>query len=173
MKQSEKRLLYFLLSLALLGAAVVCSDIYFDRRDELSGEKGNLETEWIEIEALFEEKEMWELRANWLDKNQPSFTNNETITQSIFDRVQSPSISGVTTSRLTLLPVDSSPYYIQAGVSLTAEGELGRIFRWLYDLTPPTAFRVARNIKLTPSPEDPEIINAKFELLRWYAPPAR
>ena len=171
MKNNEKRLLFVLLSLALLGAVVVCSDIYFDKKELLSQEYTNLENEWIEIQTLFEERSMWELRGQWLENNQPAFTDNQTITQAIFERAEKPGTSGVTTYRLTLVPVNETPFFNEVGVSLTAEGELGRILRWLYDITPPSSFRVIRNLKLTPGSEDPQVITAKIELLRWYAPP--
>tara|TARA_R110000850_G_scaffold4834_3_gene21196 strand:+ start:1250 stop:1771 length:522 start_codon:yes stop_codon:yes gene_type:complete len=171
MKRSEKRLLLGLLSLAVVGAGVVCSDIYFDRRDELRAEQSSLENEWIEIQTLFEEKEMWELRANWLEKNQPPYTSTESIAQSIFEKAQAKNVKGVTTSRQTLLPVDRQPHYTQAGVTLAAGGTLPDLFDWILELTPPRQFRVIKNLKLEPNPENPESLNARFDLLRWYAPP--
>ena len=90
MKKNEKRLLFMLLSLALLGAVVVCSDIYFDKKELLSQEHTNLENEWIEIQTLFEDRAMWELRGQWLENNQPAFTNNQAITQAIFERAEKP-----------------------------------------------------------------------------------
>ncbi|MEM9282935.1 MAG: hypothetical protein AAGA96_13995, partial [Verrucomicrobiota bacterium] len=122
------------------------------------------------IQTLYEEKEMWELRGEWLKKNQPAFTNNQAISQAIFETAERPSISGVTTSGISLIPVSESADRIEVGVSFLAEGELGRIFRWLYDITPPSSFRVVRSIRIFPGAEDPRKLTAKIELLRWYAP---
>ncbi len=66
MKASEKRLLFALLGMLFLGAAVIGSDYYFDRRDLLLADKSELENDWVVIETLFEEKEVWELRSAWL-----------------------------------------------------------------------------------------------------------
>ena len=170
MKKSEKQLLYILVSLALLGALVVCSDIYFEKRELLTQERTNLQNEWIEIETLFEERSLWELRGQWLEKNQPIFTNNQAVTQAIFERAEKPRTPGITTSRLSLIPGSETPFFSEVGVSFNAEGELGSILRWLYDMTPPSSFRFIRNIRLTPSAEEPQILSANIELLRWYTP---
>lgn len=170
MKPSEKRLLFALLGMLLLGAAVVGSDYYLDRRDLLLAERTNLENEWIVIETLFEEKELWEARAGWLAENQPKFTTTEKIDQDIYQEALAEKTDGVATSKLSLLPTLSTPDYVQAGVSLTASGELKDVFRWIYELNRPEGFRVIRNLKVQPDKEAPEKILATFDLLRWYAP---
>ena len=171
MKASEKRLLFALLGMLFLGAVVIGSDYYFDQRDLLLAEKANLETEWVEIEALFEEKEIWEMRATWLAEHQPAFTSTEQIDQAIYQEALAEKADGIVASKQTLLPTLTTPEYVQAGVSLSASGELADVFRWIYDLNRPEDFRVIRNLKVQPDKETPENIVATFELLRWYAPP--
>ena len=171
MKPSEKRLLLILLGMLVLGAVVIGSDYYINQRDLLLSKRTDLETEWVEIEALFEEKEIWEMRAGWLEKNQPKFTSNEQIEQAIFQEAMAEKAEGVTTSKQTPLPTVSTPDYVQASVALSASGDLKSVFRWLYDLNRPEQFRVIRNLKVQPDKETPENIIATFELLRWYAPP--
>ena len=172
MKRSEKRLLILLLILVLLGAGVVGSDLYFDRLDQLESQRTALESEWIEIEALFEERNRWEMRANWLREHQPEFSDTEEIDQAIFDRALADDVDGVTTSRRTLLPTERSEHYVQAGVSLEARGELAPVLRWFHDLTRPASFRVIRNLKLAPDEKEEGRVVARFDLLRWYAPPS-
>lgn len=172
MKSSEKRLLFALLGMLFLGALVIGSDYYFKQRDLLLVERANLENEWIEIETLFEEKEIWEMRAAWLDQKQPPFSSPEEIDQAIFKEAQAEGVEGVSTSRWVLLPRVSTADYVQAGVSLTAAGELGDLLRWIYELNRPESFRVVRNLKIAPDKEKPEDVLAQLELLRWYAPPS-
>jgi acyl-CoA synthetase (AMP-forming)/AMP-acid ligase II len=171
MKASEKRLLFALLGIFFLGAVVISSDFYFDKRDTLVAEAATLETEWVEIEALFEEKEIWEMRADWLTQQQPKFTSNEQIDQAIYQEALADKVPGVTTSKQTLLPTVTTPDYVQAGVSLSASGDLPSVFRWLHLLNRPESFRVIRNLKVQPDKEKPENVIATFELLRWYASP--
>ena len=142
-----------------------------DEPTVLLAERTNLENEWIVIETRFEEREIWEARAAWLDANQPAFTSTEEIDQSIYQEALAEKVDGVTTSKHTLLPTLTTPDYVQAGVSLTASGELKDVFRWLYELNRPEGFRVIRNLKVQPDKETPENILATFDLLRWYAPP--
>jgi len=170
MKPSEKRLLFGLLAMLFLGAGVIGSDYYFKKRDALLAEKSNLDNEWIKIETLFEEKEVWEMRAEWLGKHQPVFTSTEEIDQAIFKEALAAEVEGVTTTKHTLLPTATTPYYTQAGVSLSATGDLASVFRWLHDLNRPESFRVIRNIKVGPDKDEAENIIAQFELLRWYTP---
>lgn len=171
MKASEKRLLFALLGLVVLGIAVVCSDIYFDKRDALRVEQKNLEAEWVEIQTLFEERETWALRAGWLEQNQPAYTTTEQMEGAIFKDSEATEVEGVTTTKKTLLPTETNPNYVQVGVSVVANGTLPHIFRWLYDLTRPDSFRLIRNLKVSPDKENEGNIIAQFELLRWYAPP--
>lgn len=170
MKPSEKRLLFAFLGILFLGGITLGSRFYFEKRDLLLTEKSTLENEWIEIETLFEEKEMWEMRSQWLDQNQPKFTNAEEVEQEIYKLAQAENIDGVTTSRQNLLPTSTTPDYVQAGVSLAASGDLDNVMRWLYDLNRSEAFQVVHNLKILPDKESPEKIIATFELLRWYAP---
>jgi hypothetical protein len=171
MKPSEKRLLFALLGMLFLGAGVIGSDFYFERRDLLLSERASLEEQWVVIETLFEEKKLWEARGEWLSQNQPKFTTSEKIDKEIYQEALAEKVDGVTTSKLSLLPTLTTPEYIQAGVSLSAAGELQAVFRWIYELNRPEGFRVIRNLKVQPDKEAPEKIVATFDLLRWYAPP--
>lgn len=172
MKPSEKRLLTIFLSLLVLGALWMSFDVYAEKRDELTREKELLELEWVEIEALFDEKEIWEMRANWLGQNQPPFTSTEAASQAIFSDALAEDRNGILTSKQTLLPVEQNERFVRAGVSLHAAGELAALLRWIYDITRPTSFRAVRNLSLQPDPDEPGQVVARFELLRYYAPPA-
>jgi len=159
-----------LATLLLAGAVVIGSDFYSDRRQALIAERNLLEMEWIEIETLLEDKTLWELRSVWLQTNQPKFTSTREIDDEIFSKALAEGVEGVTTSRQTLLATETSDYFVQAGVALTATGSLPSLMRWIYDLTPPESFRVIRNLKLNPDADDPEKAVAQLEILRWYAP---
>ena len=164
MKKSEKRLLTILLSLAFLAGLVLILDLYKDMREELLAEKARLDMEWVE------EKEIWEVRSNWLEQNQPTLTSNEAISQAIFNDSKAENRRGITVTKQTLLPVETAGSYVQAGVAVVASGELAAISRWIYDMTRPITFRAVRNISIRPSPDDPSKVTAQFELVRMYAP---
>mgnify|MGYP001803636656 CR=1 FL=1 len=170
MKKSEKRLLTILLSLVFLAGLVLFLDLYKDKREELLAENARLDMEWVEIDALFEEKEIWEVRSNWLEQNQPTLTSNEAISQAIFNDSKAENRRGITISKQTLLPVETTGSYVQAGVAVVASGELAAISRWIYDMTRPITFRAVRNISIRPNPDDPSKVTAQFELVRMYAP---
>lgn len=170
MKASEKRLLCIFAGLLGLGLVALLADLYFDKRDVLLAERTALENDWIRIETLLEERKTWEVRTYWLDANQPAFTSTEAIDQAIFDEVLNLGANGVSTSNQALLPTLQADHYVQAGVSVDAEGSIGDLVRWLHELGESGRFHVIRDLRIAPSPDDPETISAKFKLLRWYAP---
>ncbi|MDF1859782.1 MAG: hypothetical protein P1U87_06175 [Verrucomicrobiales bacterium] len=170
MKTSEKRLLFIMLGIALLGGLVVGSGKYFDKRDELRTGQRQLSSEWDEIQALFTQRETWEMRSNWLEANQPKFTSPEKAAGEIFQEAQASEVEGVEATKQVFVDPEETPHYIQTGVSLSAKGELPNVMRWIYDLSRPEDFRIVRNLKIVPDKETPENVIATFELLRWYAP---
>lgn len=160
-----------MVGLVLLGGLVIASDFYFDERDALTTVRDNLELEWLLIQDQLDQKELWEMRAHWMDQNQPEFTSADQITQMIYKDSLAEEETGFTTSKQNLLPTEITVYYNQAGVAFVAQGELAPFMRWLYDLTRPESFRVLRNIKITPDKEnEEEIIASNIELLRWHTP---
>ncbi len=167
----EKVLLWVLVGLVSLGGVVILSSRYFEEKDFLLAERDRLETEWITIQTLLEEREVWEARSGWLEEKQPEFEKTQQIEKDIFDLVLDVKVPGVATSEQRLLSTETSPYFTQAGVAVTAQGKLPALFSWLHQLDPPGTFRVIRDLKLAPAKEEPEELTARFELIRWYAPP--
>lgn len=170
MKRSERFLLFSLLGLGFLGLLVVASDLFLDKRALLLAEQDQLNTEWITIETRLEEKELWSIRSNWLESQQPVSTSPEKMDQAIFQEARATDAEGVIATSQTLLPTRNSTHYTQSGVSVIAEGNLPDVFRWLHRLEQPGDFRLIRNLKVTPAKENPEAVTANFEILRWYAP---
>ncbi|MCB1231830.1 MAG: hypothetical protein KDN19_16295 [Verrucomicrobiae bacterium] len=171
MKASERLLLSLFAVLLLGGGALVMWDIYRDRRDALTEEHERLELEMVEIDALLEDRDFWLERAEWLDRNLPVFTSERDMSDVIYQDAQAVDAVGVTTSGIQLLEASEGAGYVQARVSLTAKGTVEDVFGWLHELQQPDAFRSVKNIRVTPDPEDEELINCEFELVRWYAKP--
>jgi hypothetical protein len=171
MKSSERLLLTSFLVLLLLGGAFILWDLYRDRKDLLVAERAQLELDLVEIETLLEDEEMWTARAAMLAESQPAFTTRADIDNAIFEDAQSGEAANVTTSEIKLIEAVTTPQYVQAGVTLKAEGTLEDVFRWLHQLQSPDTFRVVRRFKAVPHPEEDEEIQCDLELLRWYAPP--
>lgn len=171
MKASERYLLGAFLGILLLGGAVVLWDLYRDRMALLREEYNRLELDYAEVEALLEDRDRWVRRGEWLDHTQPAFTNGEEIDNAIFEDAEAAEAAGVQTAEVQLIPRVTTPQYIQAGVTLKAEGTVESIFRWLHDLQTPETFRVVRGFKAEPHPDEDERIQCQFALLRWCANP--
>jgi len=170
MKKREKRLLIIVTAIAVLGGVFIGWDFFSKKRSLLTAEKGRLETESVRIDALFEEKEMWNARSSWLENNQPNFKSAGEIDQAIFKIAEAKNIEGITSKPRSPLPGVKTADYTQAGIALSVEGKLEDIFRWLYDLKQPENFYVVRNLKILLHKKEAEKIVCQFELLRWYTP---
>ncbi len=170
MKKREKRLLTVVIAVALLGGTVIGWDFFSKKRSVLTAEKGRLETEQIRIEALFEEKEIWNARSAWLKSNQPSYESKGQIDEAIFKVAEAKDVEGLASKPLSPLPGVETLHYTQAGIALKVEGKHEDVFRWLYDLNRPDEFYVVRNLKISLHKKEAEKITCQFELLRWYAP---
>lgn len=170
MKASERFLLTSFLVLLLFGGAVILWDLYRDRKALLIDERESLELNLVEIEALLEDEAIWTQRAALLEEKQPRFTTREAIDNAIFEDARSGEDANVTTSEIKLIEPVATPQYVQAGVTLKAEGTVEDVFRWLHELQSPDTFRVVRSFKANPHPEEDETIQCDIELLRWYEP---
>jgi len=170
MKKSEKRLLAVFLGLILTGALMLGATSYLKNRRALLTERDRLETEWIKLEVLLDEKKVWQTRTAWLDANQPVFRTVEEIDQEIFQTASTDAVEGVAFSGQTLLPSLETPYFTQAGVFMMATGELPAVFQWLHGLTSPKQFRALRNVQMASNKENSGLVDVRFELLRWYRP---
>lgn len=152
------------------GGSVILFDLYRRKAEAIEDRKEALDLELVEIEALLEERDLWLARDEWRRANQPVFESQEAADNQIFKEANAEGVSGVEVSGINLLePVDSA-YFEQAGVSMTATGTLEAVFEWIYNLQRPETFRVVRNIRVLPDPDDGRKVRCTLELLRWYAP---
>lgn len=170
MTRNERRLLTLFASAALLGGLVVAADYYTDRRELLRAERFQLETEWVEIDALLEERTLWNTRATWIDVNQPGFQSTEQIDQAIYDAALAPGHPGIETANHSLLDTESTAFYTQSGVRFVAHSKLADVFGWLHELKQPERFHAIRNLKVSPDPDEEGLVVCQLELLRWFNP---
>lgn len=172
MTRNERRLLTLFVSALLVGAAVVAADFYTDRRELLRAERYQLETEWVEIDALLEDRTIWNTRATWIDVNQPGFESTEQIDQAIYDTALAPTRVDVETDNHSLLDTEGTPFYTQAGVRFVARGQLADVFAWLHELKQSERFHAVRNLQISPDQDEEGAVVCQLELLRWYTPPS-
>ena len=170
MKSNEKRLLLIVLVIGILGGVFIGWDFFSKKESILTAEKGRIETELVRIDALFEEREIWNARSAWLNSKLPSYESIGQIEQDIFKTAAASGVEGIVSTPHSPLPGLETAHYTQAGIALTVEGKHEDIFRWLYDLKKPENFHVVRNLKVLLHKKEPEKIVCQFELLRWYAP---
>ena len=170
MKASERKLLGAFLLILLLGGTVLLVDVYRKKAAAIDDRRADYEEDLAEIDSLLEERDLWMTRNDWLNANQPPFTSQEEINNEIFEAAKARNFEGVETSGIKYLEPVSTPYYEQAGVSLTASGSLEDVFRWIHSVQRPSEFRVVRNIRVIPDEQENGRIRCSLQLLRWYAP---
>jgi hypothetical protein len=170
MKASERRLLGAFLLILLLAGTVLLVDIYRKKVAVINDQRDELEFALIEIDELLEMRDEWMTRNDWLRANQPPFTSRQQIDNEIFEDAKAREAEGIEVSDIKFLEPVSTPYYEQAGVTLTVSGSLESVFRWIHSVQRPEEFRVVRNVRVIPDEQENGRIRCSLQLLRWYAP---
>ncbi|MEM7014597.1 MAG: hypothetical protein AAF585_24310 [Verrucomicrobiota bacterium] len=170
MKQRERNLLFIFAGLLVLVSVLIFWDAFSVQRSKISQEIDILSMQLVEFEALVEDRDYWLARGDWLRSRQPQFPTNELAYEQLYQLATAGAPTGVQVNVKLTEPVTTLHYY-QAGVAVTAVGELEPIFTWFYDLQQPELFRVIRNLTVIPDKKDSRQVRCTFELLRWYSPP--
>lgn len=171
MKASERRLLaLFLLLLAIVGGMVLTRHLReWQHRIEVAEHRLSLER--METEAMLAQGPEWKAAGTWIAEHQPAVKDKSEADEELFNNVRnSAQAAGLSISNQQWQVPSDSPYFHQAGVTLTVKGELPALFGWLYSMQSPTAFAVIPTLKLKPDKEDNKKAQCDLTVWRWSRP---
>lgn len=154
----------------LIGGTALLVDVYRKKAAAIDERRDDLELALVEIDALLEERDEWMTRNDWLRANQPPFTSRQEVDNEIFENAKAGQAGDIKVTDIKLLEPVSTPYFEQAGVSLTVSGSLESVFRWIHSVQRPAEFRVVRNVRVIPDEQENGRIRCSLQLVRWYAP---
>jgi hypothetical protein len=143
---------------ALLGMSADARTQYADRRTERAAQ-----------EVYVAEEKMWQQRADWVKKNQPS-SSNPAEGSSLLTRVKE--IAGrynVQIEDPQIGPVENAPSHQSISVTFETKSGWEPLVHFLYDAQRPEAFAVFENVSLMVDPNDPTVMEGRFKLAKWFA----
>jgi hypothetical protein len=172
-KGSEKRLLImFLVMLAVVVGMILSQKLLSWQRSVLSQGRA-LAAERMESELLLAEAPVWTERGKWLAANQPVAKNDLDADNDLFETLLAKAqAAGVSVVAKQFQEQVKNEYFQQYGVTLTVNGELANVFRWIYSVQSPQAFRVVPYLKITPDKDDAAKVVCAVQFWRWYQPVA-
>jgi len=170
MKASERRLLViFCVLIAVVGGLILAQGMRKWQRN-LDRRERDVELAEIEATAVMADAAEWNAKGAWLMQAQPSAQSPQEADQELLDTVSKKAESfGLRIVSRQLQERRHTDFYEQFGVGMTVQGELEKVFRWIYELQNPQEFRVVPALKIVPDKEDPTKVTATVQFWRWYS----
>jgi hypothetical protein len=168
MKKSEQRLA-LLLGVVLIGGGVMLAlnklKIWKAAVDTRAQE---VATEVREAEELLKQREFWNQRAQWLEKNQPGYSKEgEAISKLLAKADELAGRHGITIPIKQPNEVRQVEGMRAVVVTLKVEGEMKPVMTWLHELQRPEEFIAVPALTITPNPEDASRIVMDIRLEKW------
>jgi Tfp pilus assembly protein PilO len=171
MKASERRLLTILGVLASVCAAALLSQRLLGKQRALDQREHAMELQQAEADALLAEAPLWSARLDWLKTNQPAMTSENQASQDLLDElVATTSANHLTVQKKQLHEAAQQSFYNEVGVTITVQGDLPDLFRWLHGLLSPESFRLVSQLRITPDAKDQSKIVATLRINRRHSP---
>ncbi len=169
----EKKLLAGLLAAIFLLLNIAGLRIFLNRQRALKADIVRLRGELEKNKITLAERDLYEKRNAWLDKNQP--TDDVSTTEDdakFYDFVESSAKrSGLEYTRKAAGPRPPNPDYVEVFDSAQVKGDLKSLVKWLHEIQQPEAFRAVKQITIK-SGEPPQLVG-DVEVARWYRPVER
>lgn len=113
---------------------------------------------------------MWEKRAEWLKKNQPTLQSPQEAS-SLLDQVkQVASKHKVLLENPSIGSGESNPNYQAVFAAVETKSPWPPLVHFLYEVQKPESFVVFESVNLAIDSADPTMMRGKFKIGRWFAP---
>ncbi len=138
-----------------------------------------LKNELAENEMWLEERELWDRRQEWLEKNLPDSLVRQRISAGnaqgeLMQSLQNELLERkLKIERQSLLEPVNATYHDEVAVNLRIKGEAAVLSQWLATLQSPEKFVVIKNIKLKLDDRSKEAepqAECDITIARWFAP---
>jgi len=171
MKTNERRLLLLALAVVAIMGGIIMAKQFRSWQQSLTMREETLGHERDLSEAILQETAMWDARDAWITQHQPVAKDNLQADEESFKPLEQKARDlGLTIEHSQYLEHTVSPFWHQAGASMTVSGPLPTVFRWIYSVQSPTDFRVVPSLKITPVKDHPEQVTCIVQFWRWYQP---
>ncbi|MGB8352884.1 MAG: hypothetical protein WCD79_03270 [Chthoniobacteraceae bacterium] len=139
------------------------------QQGELQSSLLTLRNERREANSWMAEKEVWQHRKEWLDKNQPKLQSVGEANAALLEALQtSARKQSITIMEQGFGEPNAQPSYQEISIKLKISGSLESIVRWLVETQQPESFQAIPSLSMK-SDSDPSRVLCELTVARWYA----
>lgn len=133
----------------------------------------NLETAKMELQQAISSQDnaaQYAEQMQWLTENEPEATDAQTVQGQLQAFIEKEArAAGLTVKPQEFLPTDTTgKYYHRAQIKISVTGQDESLYRWLYTINDPEAFRSAIQIRLNPNTQDDKLIDCVAVISQWF-----
>lgn len=170
----EKRLLFLCLAAVFLVGNLFAFREFNVRHKALKTELADLQEQVTTNRILLSDKEFWEKRSNWLDKNMPYTASAGRAQGQLLEALQTSALDHeLTVSNQTLLEPLALEHGNEVAVSLRVRGDQEKMMRWLLTLQSPEKFQAIKSFDMeldTRAQETTPQAQCNLTVARWFNP---
>ena len=173
MNPRERRLAYVVGGILFLLVNLFIWNVLLGMSSDTRKRYADERTERASEEVYLTEEKMWQRRADWLKKNQPS-SNNPAEASSLLTRVKE--IAGrynVQVENPQIGPTENAPSHQSVSATFETKSGWEPLVHFLYDMQRPEGFYVFENVSLMVDANDPTVMQGRFKIAKWFAPAGR
>ena len=139
------------------------------RQGDLESRLLTLRDQRRDANSWLAEKDMWQQRKEWLDKNQPKLQSIDEGNAALLQELQtSARKQNITIMEQGFGEPNAQPSYQELSVKLKISGSLEAITRWFVEIQQPANFQAIPSLSMK-SDTDPSKVICEITVARWYA----
>jgi hypothetical protein len=171
MQASERRLLLILGVLAAVCGGAVLTQRTLLRQHAVERREQVLDLKRLEAQSLLADAGLWQQRLEWLQTAQPGMTSANQASEELLEALlESAATHGVQVQKRQLHEVVLKASCQEVGATLTVNGTLTAVFRWLHAALAPESFCAVPELKVVPDSADASKVTATIHFSRLYSP---
>lgn len=139
-------------------------------RQRLVHDVTTLRQERDQAKLLLVEAEMWKKRRQWLESNQPKFSDSRQESVALLDSVENKAkAAGLHIESKGMGELEESEASSMIPIKIQVTGEVRALTKWFLQLQQPSNFMLVRKLTMKAAAQD-GVVNCDLELLRCYSP---
>lgn len=170
----EKKLLLACIGSLVLVGGMLAANEFLNRRRTALERITTLESEFKELEELFNDREFWNKRGKWLREKMPTTESLGQAQAKLLEDVQNDALDlELKVEQQRLLEPSSTENYREVAVEVRLRGDQTTLLGWLASLQSPERFQAIKaiefDIDMRAKEKTPQAI-CEMTLARWYKP---
>ena len=170
MKASERRLLMILTVLAAVCGGAILSQHLLRLQQDVERREESLRLKKMEADALLAEASVWRKRLEWLQASQPTMDSENKASEEMLEALlTSAEKHTLVVQKKQLHEAVMNESFRAVDLTLTVQGGVASVFRWLHAVQAPESFCAVPQLKIVPNSDNPELVLATVRFSRLHA----